>query len=127
MKDTTKLGIYFLIGIIMLVVPITYTLTIMANNLKNIDTYEIVLSVDKLIQNLGKIDKLNLNIKNLTNIINPLGFKCQRGDIRELFRYHLKEQTLKKLYLQILIILVEVELLDIFFDTIFHIFHKNLV
>ena len=53
MKDTTKLGIYCLIGIIMLVVPLTYTLTIMANNLKNIDTYEIVLSVDKLIQNIG--------------------------------------------------------------------------
>ena len=38
MKDTTKIGIYFLIGVIMLVVPITYTLTTMANNLKNIDT-----------------------------------------------------------------------------------------
>lgn len=74
MKDTTKLGIYFLIGIIMLVVPITYTLTIMANNLKNIDTYEIVLSVDKLIQNLGKIDKLNLNIKNLTYTLHTLKF-----------------------------------------------------
>jgi len=32
MKDTTKIGIYFLIGVIMLVVPITYTLTAMANN-----------------------------------------------------------------------------------------------
>ena len=74
MKDTTKLGIYFLIGIIMLVVPITYTLTIMANNLKNIDTYEIVLSVDKLIQNLGKIDTLNLNIKNLTSTLHTLKF-----------------------------------------------------
>ena len=51
MKDTTKIGIYFLIGVIMLVVPITYTLTIMANNLKNIDTNQIVISVDKLIQN----------------------------------------------------------------------------
>ena len=67
MKDTTKIGIYFLIGVIMLVVPITYTLTIMANNLKNIDTYQIVISVDKLIQNLGKIDKLNINIKNLNS------------------------------------------------------------
>jgi len=74
MKDTTKIGIYFLIGVIMLVVPITYTLTIMANNLKNIDTYQIVISVDKLIQNLGKIDKLNINIKNLTSTLGSLKF-----------------------------------------------------
>jgi len=74
MKDTTKMGIYFLIGIIMLVVPITYTLTTMANNLKNIDTYQIVISVDKLIQNLGKIDKLNINIKNLTSTLRNLKF-----------------------------------------------------
>ena len=67
-------GIYFLIGVIMLVVPITYTLTTMANNLKNIDTNQIVISVDKLIQNLGKIDKLNINIKNLTSTLRTLKF-----------------------------------------------------
>ena len=75
MKDTTKLGIYCLIGIIMLVVPLTYTLTIMANNLKNIDTYEIVLSVDKLIQSLGKIDRLNNKINNLTITLRQINFK----------------------------------------------------
>ena len=74
MKDTTKIGIYFLIGVIMLVVPITYTLTTMANNLKNIDTNQIVISVDKLIQNLGKIDKLNINSKNLTSTLRTLKF-----------------------------------------------------
>ena len=74
MKDTTKLGIYFLIGIVILVVPLTYTLTTMANNLKNIDTYQIVLSVDKLIQNLGKIDTLNIKIKNLTNTLGRINF-----------------------------------------------------
>ena len=36
MKDTTKLGIYFLLGIVILVVPLTYTLTTMANNLKKL-------------------------------------------------------------------------------------------
>ena len=74
MKDTTKLGIYFLLGIVILVVPLTYTLTIMANNLKNIDTYQIVLSVDKLIQNLGKIDTLNIKINNLTNTLGRINF-----------------------------------------------------
>ena len=74
MKDTTKLGIYFFIGIIILVVPLTYTLTLMANNLKNIDTNQIVISVDKLIQNLGKIDKLNINIKNLTSTLASVKF-----------------------------------------------------
>ena len=29
MKDTTKLGLYFIMGVILLVVPVTYTLTIM--------------------------------------------------------------------------------------------------
>ena len=72
MKDTTKLGIYFLIGIIILVVPVTYSLTIMANNLKNIDTYQIVLSVDKLMSNLNKIDTLNIYIKNLTDVLQSL-------------------------------------------------------
>ena len=66
MKDTTKIGIYFLIGVIMLVVPITYTLTTMANNLKNIDTNQIVISVDKLIQNLGKGNlKVNVSLNEL--------------------------------------------------------------
>ena len=74
MKDTTKLGIYFLMGIIILVVPLTYTLTIMANNLKNIDTYEIVLSVDKLIQSLGRIDRLNNKINNLTITLRQIKF-----------------------------------------------------
>tara|TARA_B100001287_G_C22504732_1_gene445353 strand:+ start:89 stop:466 length:378 start_codon:yes stop_codon:yes gene_type:complete len=74
MKDTTKLGIYFLIGIIILVVPVTYSLTIMANNLKNIDTYQIVLSVDKLMSNLNKIDTLNIYIKNLTDVLQSLKF-----------------------------------------------------
>ncbi len=74
MKDTTKLGIYFLIGIIMLVVPLTYTLTIMANNLKNIDTYEIVIAVNKLVNNLGRIDTLNNKISNLTDKVNGINF-----------------------------------------------------
>ena len=74
MKDTTKLGIYFLIGIIVLVVPLTYSLTIMSNNLKNINTYQIVLSVDKLMTNLNKIDTLNIYIKNLTNALQTLKF-----------------------------------------------------
>ena len=74
MKDTTKLGIYFLLGIVILVVPLTYTLTTMANNLKNIDTYQIVLSVDKLIQNLGKIDTLNIKINNLTSTLGRINF-----------------------------------------------------
>ena len=74
MKDATKLGIYFLIGVVILVVPLTYSLTIMANNLKNIDTYQIVLSVDKLMTNLNKIDTLNIYIKNLTNALQTLKF-----------------------------------------------------
>ena len=46
----------------------------MANNLKNIDTYQIVLSVDKLMTNLNKIDTLNIYIKNLTNALQTLKF-----------------------------------------------------
>ena len=74
MKDTTKLGLYFILGIILFVVPITYTLTVLGTNLKNIDTYQIVLSVDKLIQNLGKIDTLNIKINNLTSTLGRINF-----------------------------------------------------
>ena len=74
MKDTTKLGLYFIIGVIMLVVPITYTLTTLGTNLKNIDTYEIVLAVNKLINNLGKIDTLNHKINNLTITLRKINF-----------------------------------------------------
>ena len=74
MKDTTKLGLYFIMGVILLVVPVTYTLTIIGNNLKNIDTYEIVLAVNKLINNLGRIDTLNNKISNLTDKVNGINF-----------------------------------------------------
>ena len=74
MKDTTKLGLYFILGIILLVVPITYTLTVLATNLKNINTYEIVLAVNELINNLGKIDTLNHKINNLTITIRQINF-----------------------------------------------------
>ena len=74
MKDTTKLGLYFIIGIILFVVPVTYTLTTIATNLKNIDTYEIVLAVNKLINNLGRIDTLNTKISNLTITLRKINF-----------------------------------------------------
>ena len=74
MKDTTKLGLYFIMGVILLVVPVTYTLTIIGNNLKNIDTYEIVLAVNKLINNLGRIDTLNNKISNLTISLSRINF-----------------------------------------------------
>ena len=74
MKDTTKLGLYFILGIILLVVPITYTLTVLATNLKNINTYEIVLAVNNLINNLGKIDTLNHKISNLTLTLRQINF-----------------------------------------------------
>jgi len=74
MKDTTKLGLYFILGIILFVVPITYTLTIIGTNLKNIDTYEIVIAVNKLVNNLGRIDTLNNKISNLTDKVNGINF-----------------------------------------------------
>ena len=74
MKDTTKLGLYFILGIILFVVPITYTLTVLGTNLKNIDTYEIVLAVNKLINNLGRIDTLNNKISNLTITLREINF-----------------------------------------------------
>ena len=58
----------------MLVVPITYTLTILGNNLKHIDTSEIVLAVNELINNLGKIDTLNHKINNLTITLRQINF-----------------------------------------------------
>ena len=75
MKDTTKLGLYFILGIILFVVPVTYTLTVLGTNLKNIDTYEIVLAVNKLINNLGRIDTLNNKISNLTITLRQINFK----------------------------------------------------
>jgi len=74
MKDTTKLGLYFILGIILFVVPITYTLTIIGTNLKNIDTDEIVVAVNKLVNNLGRIDTLNNKISNLTDKVNGINF-----------------------------------------------------